>query len=60
MTQRQRLRAAKIALAGRLLSLDSPLRKEFGNRAVNDIFPADANTAIQVATTNHSPRAISS
>lgn len=37
MTNRQRLRAAKIALAGRLLWPDSQLRKEFGHRAVNDI-----------------------
>ncbi len=37
MTQRQRLRAAKIVLAGRLLWVNSQLRKEFGHRAINDI-----------------------
>jgi hypothetical protein len=65
VTQRQRLRAAKIALAGRLLWHESQLRKEFGHRAINDILntllrqakfprgakvPDDAATAIEIVT----------
>lgn len=64
MTQRQRLRAAKITLAGRLLWNDNRLRKEFGHRAINDILntllkqakfpvglkvPDDAFTASEIA-----------
>ena len=63
MTQRQRLRAAKIVLAGRLLSLHSQLRKDFGHKAINDILntllkqakfptgikvPTDTKTAIEI------------
>jgi hypothetical protein len=65
VTQRQRLRAAKITLAGRLLWKDSQLRKEFGHRAINDILntllkqakfptgtkvPDDAIGAIEIVT----------
>jgi hypothetical protein len=64
VTQRQRLRAAKIALAGRLMWADSQLRQEFGHRAINDILntllkqakfpmnmkvPDDAATAYEIA-----------
>jgi hypothetical protein len=52
MTQRQRLRAAKIALAGRLLRPDIPLRKEFGHRAVTDIL----NTLLKQAKFPYGPK----